>query len=123
MTNFEKALADAKIVELRDSNGKLNQTDRNQLRNRLLDALVADLNAVLTADGAIVEFEHDYWGSLAVEVSLKMKDPNYDVDTAKEEYENKVAKAEAKKEQAAAKAAERQAKADALKAAKEKKNG
>ena len=122
MTNFQKALADAKVMELRDSNGKLNQTDRNALRNILMEALVADLNAVLTADGAIVEFEHDYWGSLAVEVSLKMKDPNYDIDTAAAEYDAKVAKAEAKKAEAAAKATERKAKADALKEAKERKN-
>lgn len=110
MTNFEKALAEAKTTQLRDSAGKVNQTDRNALRNRLMDAITADLNAVLTVDGAIVEFEHEYWGSLAVEVSIKMKDPNYDIDTAAAEYQEKVVKAAAKKAEVEAKAAERAAK-------------
>ena len=110
MTKFTEALANAKNAQLRDSAGKVNQTDRNTLRNQLMEALVADLNAVMTVDGAIVEFEHEYWGSLAVEVSIKMKDPNYDIDTASQEYQEKVAKAAAKKADAEAKAAERAAK-------------
>lgn len=110
MTNFETVLASAKSLPLRDSNGKINQTDRNALRNRLLEALALDLNAVLTADGAIVEFEHDYWGALYVEIPLKMKDPDFDLTVAEAEYTEKIAKAEAKKAEAVVKAAERAAK-------------
>ena len=118
MTNFEQVLAEAHNSQLRDSAGKVNQTDRNALRNRLMAALATDLNAVMTVDGAIVEFSHDYWGSLAVEVSIKMKDPNYDIDTAHDEYVEKIEKADARKAEAERKALERQAKSEALKQAK-----
>lgn len=107
MTLFEQVLADAVNTELRDSAGKVNQTDRNNLRNQLMAALASDLNAIMTADGAIVEFPHPYWGSLAVEISVKMKDPNYDTDTAHQEYVAKVKKAENKKAESERKAAER----------------
>lgn len=119
MSKFQELLTEAYKSELRDSNGKLNQTDRNTLRNELMEALAEDLNAVMTVDGAIVEFEHEYWGSLAVEVSVKMKDPNYDTEAAADEYAEKVAAAEAKKAEVLKRAAERQAKSEALKAARE----
>ena len=111
MNQFQTILSNSKDAQLRESNGKINQSDRNALRNVLLAALVEDLGAVMTVDGAIVEFEHDYWGSLAVEVSVKMKDPNYDIETAHQEYVDKLAKAEAKRLEAQRKADERAAKA------------
>lgn len=120
---FMDVLTEAYKAELKDTSGKINQTDRNALRNRLMDALAEDLSAVMTADGAVVEFEHEYWGSLCVEVSLKMKDPNFDLDTAVEEYQEKQDAAEAKKAEAVKRAAERAAKSDALKAAKASKKG
>ena len=115
MTNFTNALLEARNAELKDSNDKVNQTDRNALRNALMAALTKDLNAISTIDGAIVEFKHEYWGTLCVEVSLKMKDPNFDLVTAEAEYIEKQKKALAKKADAEAKAAERKIKADALK--------
>lgn len=119
--NFSKALIEARNAELKDSNGKVNQTDRNNLRNALMKALCEDLGAIMTVDGAILEFEHEYWGSLCIEIPLKMKDPNYDTDTAHDEYLEKIAKAQAKKADAEAKAIERKAKAEALKQVKEAK--
>lgn len=121
MSKFNEVLAEAFNAQLRESNGKLNQTDRNTLRNELMEALAEDLNAVMTVDGAIIEFEHEYWGSLAVEVSVKMKDPNYDTEAAADEYAEKVAAAEAKKAEVLKRAAERQAKSEALKATREAK--
>lgn len=121
MTKFAQALAEAKTAQLRDSNGKVNQGDRNALRSVLLTALIEDLGATITADGAIVEFEHDYWGSLAVEVSFKMKDPNFDIDTAHQEYIEKVEKARVREQEKLIKAQEREAKAAALKEVREKK--
>lgn len=105
---FLQLLEESVNAQLRESNGKVNQTDRNNLRAQLMNALAADLDAVMTVDGAILEFEHEYWGSLCVEVNLKMKDPEYDIETAREEYEAKLAKAEARRleaEKRAAKAA------------------
>lgn len=115
---FLESLVDAKSAELKDSNGKINQTDRNALRNTLLDALRYDLNAVMTADGAVIEFEHEYWGSLCVEVSLKMKDPEYDIVEAEEEYIHKQEAAELKKALAQKRSDERSSKAEALKSVK-----
>ena len=118
---FTELLSNAYNAELKDSNGKINQTDRNALRNELLTALAEDLAAVMTNDGAVLEFEHDYWGSLCVEISLKMKDPNFDLDGAEAEYAEKIAASEVKKAETAKRAAERQAKTEALKAARESK--
>ena len=121
MSKFQELLTEAFNYQLRESNGKINQTDRNDLRNELMHALAEDLAATLTVDGAVIEFEHDYWGSLAVEITVKMKDPNYDVDAARDEYADKIEAAEAKKAEATKRAAERSAKSEALKAAREAK--
>ena len=118
---INEILAQSKAVELKESNGKINQTDRNALRQVLLNALCEDLEGVMTAEGIVLEFEHEYWGSLCIEVTLKMKDPNFDLDTARQEYEDKLEMAEAKKLESAKRAAERAAKTDAVKSAKEKK--
>ena len=96
MTNFQKALLEARTFELRESNGKINQTDRNNLRAKLMAALQQDIEGIFTVDGLILPFGHEYWGELHLEVSLKMKDPEYDLDTAVQEYEEKQAKADAK---------------------------
>lgn len=111
MTNFQKALLEAANFELRESNGKINQTDRNNLRAKLMAALQQDLaDAVFTADGLILPFGHEEWGELHLEISIKMKDPEYDMYTARAEYEEKLAKAEAKRIEAEKKAAARAAK-------------
>lgn len=119
MSKFQELLNASYNAQLRDSNGKLNQTDRNTLRNQLMQVLADDLNATVTVDGAIIEFEHEYWGSLAVEISVKMKDPNYDADAARDEYVAKQEAAEAKRVEAAKRAAERKVKSEALKASRE----
>ena len=100
---------------LRDSDDKINQTDRNALRSTLLHALCEDLGATMTVDGAVLSFEHEYWGRLSVEVSLKMKDPEYDVEAAAQEYQSKLRAAEEKRIAAMKKAAERETKRKATK--------
>ena len=121
MSKFNEALAEAYNAELKDSNGKINQTDRNHFRKVLMDALMEDLGGSMTADGIVLEIEHEYWGSIYAEVSIKVKDTDYDLDASVEEYNEKSAAAEAKKADAAKRAAERQAKSDALKAVREAK--
>lgn len=123
MSRFQEVLAEAYNAELKDSNGKINQTDRNAFRKVLMDALMEDLGGNMTADGIVLEVEHEYWGSLFAEVSIKLKDTDYDVDAAVEEYQEKVMAAEVKKAEAAKRAAERQVKSDALKAVRELKKG
>jgi len=110
MTHFQKALEDARTFELRDSNGKINQTDRNKLRAMFMAALLLDMGLVMTVEGLIGAFEHEYWGQLFIELNVKMKDPDFDLDTAIMEYQEKMAKAEAKRIEAEQKAAERAAK-------------
>lgn len=121
MSKFNEALAEAYNAELKDSNGKINQTDRNNFRKVLMEALMEDLGGSMTADGIVLEIEHEYWGSLYAEVSIKVKDTDYDLDSAVDEYNEKTAAAEAKKADAAKRAAERQAKSEALKAVREAK--
>ena len=112
---LHKTIEDSFSCQLRDSDGKINQTDRNHLRSQLLTALCEDLGAVMTADGAILTFPHEYWGSLAIEVNLKMKDPEYDTEAAVSEHEEKLRVAEAKKIEAMKKATERETKRKATK--------
>jgi len=92
MLKFHEALANAKTAQLRDSNGKLNQTDRNVLRAAILEALLEDLGGNMTSDGIVLEIEHEYWGSLFGEVTFKFKANDYDLDGAIEEYNEKQAK-------------------------------
>jgi hypothetical protein len=89
MLKFHEALANAKTAQLRDSNGKLNQTDRNTLRAAILNALLEDLGGVMTSDGIVLEIEHEYWGSLLGEVTFKFKSIDFDLDGAVEEYQAK----------------------------------
>ena len=115
MTKFDETLAEAYNAQLRESNGKFNQTDRNNLRAKFMDALLADLGGHMTGDGIVMEVEHEYWGSIYIEVNLKMKDPEYDLDAAVEEHQEKVAKAEARRIVAEAKAREAAIKREATK--------
>jgi hypothetical protein len=115
MTKFDETLAEAYNAQLRESNGKFNQTDRNNLRAKFMDALLADLGGHMTGDGIVMEVEHEYWGSIYIEVNLKMKDPEYDLDAAVEEYQSKLAKAEEKRKAAEIKANEAAIKREATK--------
>lgn len=115
MTKFDNALAEAYKAQLRDSNGKFNQTDRNNLRATLMESLRDDLGGYMTSDGIVLEVEHEEWGSVYVEVNLKMKDPEYDITAAVQEYQEKVAKAEAKRIAAETKAREAAIKKEATK--------
>lgn len=119
MKHFTDALILAATTELKDANNKLNQTDRNRLRANLMVAIWADIQeafdayipnarAVMTSDGIQNEFPHDEWGHLCVELNLKMKDPEFDLETAAQEYLDKTERAEQKKVEAAKKAAERE---------------
>ena len=115
MTKFDNALAEAYKAQLRDSNGKFNQTDRNNLRAVLMDALRDDLGGYMTSDGIVLEVEHEEWGSVYVEVNLKMKDTEYDIVAAVNEHQEKVDKAAAKRKAAEIKAAEAAIKKEATK--------
>ena len=115
MTKFDETLAEAYKAQLRDSNGKFNQTDRNNLRATLMEALRDDLGGYMTSDGIVLEVEHEEWGSVYVEVNLKMKDPEYDITAAVEEHQEKVAKAEARRIVAETKAREAAIKKEATK--------
>lgn len=118
MVNFDEALVHAYTATLRDSNGKINQTDRNNLRKQLLDALIRDISGVMTSDGIIHEVEHEYWGSVFVELSIKIKDVDYDLNTAVDEYQEKLSKAETRRMEAERRSRERAEKSAAIRASK-----
>jgi len=116
MEHFEQALIEVQKSVIRDSNGKMNQTDRNKQRNILIDALALDLGGVRTPDGIGLEIPHDEWGSFAIEIKIVAKGNEFDVVEANEAFKSKVEKQAAKKADAERKAAERQAKIAAAKA-------
>lgn len=121
MSKFNELLESSYSAQLRESNGKVNQTDRNALRNALMEALAADLEAIMTTDGAIVEMQHEEWGRICLEVSIKVKDPEYDPELAQEEYNLKQEAKAAKALEVEKRAAERKAKSDAIAATREAK--
>lgn len=116
MEHFEKAMLDVQKMLIRDSNGKMNQTDRNKARNMLVDALAIDLGGVRTPDGIGLEIPHDEWGAFNIEIKVVAKGNEFDVVEANETFKSKVEKQAARKAEAERKAAERQAKIAAAKA-------
>lgn len=119
MSKLNKAIELAFTAKLKESNGKLNQTDRNALRQTLLDALAEDLGAVMTVEGLVVEIPHEEWGTVFAEVNIKMKDTDFDIIEATAAYATKLADRTAKEKEKEAKAAERAAKDKAIKDSKE----
>jgi len=115
MEHFEKAMLEVQKSVIRDSNGKMNQTDRNKARNILIDALTLDLGGIRTPEGIGLEIPHDEWGAFNIEIKIVAKGNEFDVVEAHEAFQSKVEKQAARKAEAERKAAERQAKIEAAK--------
>lgn len=99
------------------------QTERNQVRSRLIDALIADLNEEFnnselaeagleikrTADGASINVPNEEWGNFCFSISPKMHSLDYDLDFEAEDYNDHLV---AKAEKVAAKAKKKTSKND-----------
>ena len=97
MENLQKVLATLENATLKLSGEKLNQVQRNAFKSDLLNALVSDLEslglqATLTSDGVVVMIENSV-SNLYINLDATIKNLDFDLEGAKQEY---VAKQEAK---------------------------
>jgi hypothetical protein len=117
MLNLKEFVAVVQSLELKSAGNKINQIQRNQLKENSLVALandLSDLNVFRTNDGIIVEIANDELGAIHLEIDIKVKNLDFDLDSAVAEREQTLAN----RAERAQKAAERKAKVAAEKAAK-----
>lgn len=84
--------------KLTASGKAISQKQRNELKYNLTNEVVAVLvnNGIpyitQTADGFILEIQHEDFGVIPVELNLKVKNIDYDIAAAEEEWLMKVEK-------------------------------
>jgi hypothetical protein len=118
MTNISKLVAAIKGKVFKLSGEKINQTERNAFKAEVLESLAVDLfsagmTAVRTSDGIVLEIENDELGSIYLELDVKVKNTDFDLDEAVADYQSKVTAAADRIAQVAKRKAERLAKKSA----------
>ena len=99
MKNLQAVLVEIENTALKVSGEKINQTQRNDMKNAIISALVADLTELgfataHTKDGAIVQIENDT-ANVFISFDGTIKNLDFDLDGAVNEYTESVeAKAE-----------------------------
>lgn len=90
MKNLQSVLATLENATLKLSGEKLNQTQRNEFKASLMNALVLDLQELgvdthKTSEGAIVRIENDTT-NIYINFETTIKNLDFDLDGAKQEY-------------------------------------
>lgn len=90
MKNLQNVLATLENATLKLSGEKLNQTQRNEFKAMLTNALVLDLQEVgidthKTSDGVIVRVENDTT-NIYINFETTIKNLDFDLDGAKQEF-------------------------------------
>jgi ribosome-associated translation inhibitor RaiA len=93
MENLSKVLATLENATLKLSGEKLNQVQRNAFKSDLLNALVNDLvslglQATITSDGVVVMVENET-SNLYINLDATIKNLDFDLESAKQEYQEK----------------------------------
>jgi hypothetical protein len=94
MENLQNVIATLENATLKLSGEKLNQTQRNEYKATLQKALLDDLaklgiEATLTTDGVVMMVENPAT-NLFVSLEATIKNLDYDLDGAKQEFAEKV---------------------------------
>jgi hypothetical protein len=94
MKNLQNVLATLENATLKLSGEKLNQTQRNEfkanLQNALLNDLVAlGLQATLTSDGIVLMLENSV-SNLYINFETTIKNLDFDLESAKQDYQEKL---------------------------------
>ena len=114
MKNIQSIVAAIKGKVFKLSGEKINQTERNSFKNELLAALVADLEGIggiyRTNDGVILEVSNDELGVIHLEFDVKIKNTDFDVTAASDEYLQTITARVERVQDAAKRKAERLAK-------------
>lgn len=118
MTNISTLVAAIKGKVFKLSGEKINQTERNAFKAQVLESLATDLfaagmTAVRTSDGIVLEIENDELGSIYLELDVKVKNTDFDLDEAVADYQGKLTAAADRIAQVAKRKAERLAKKSA----------
>jgi hypothetical protein len=118
MTNISKLVAAIKGKVFKLSGEKINQTERNAFKAQVLESLAVDLfsagmTAVRTSDGIVLEIENDELGNIYLELDVKVKNTDFDLDEAVADYQSKLTAASDRIAQVAKRKAERLAKKSA----------
>ena len=118
MTNISTLVAAIKGKVFKLSGEKINQTERNAFKAQVLESLATDLfsagmTAVRTSDGIVLEIENDELGSIYLELDVKVKNTDFDLDEAVTDYQGKLTAAADRIAQVAKRKAERLAKKSA----------
>jgi hypothetical protein len=114
MKNIQSIVEAVKGKVFKLTGDKINQTERNAFKADILSALVADLEGVgsiyRTADGVVLEVSNDELGVIHLEFDVKVKNTDYDVTEAHNEYMNAIAARVERVQEVAKRKAERLAK-------------
>lgn len=90
MNKLQSIVAAIKGKVFKLSGEKINQTERNSFKNEILSALVDDLQGIggiyRTNDGIILEVSNDELGVIHLELDVKIKNTDFDVTSASDEY-------------------------------------
>ena len=90
MKNLQSVLATLENATLKLSGEKLNQTQRNEFKATLQSALLSDLiglglQATLTSEGIVIMIENSAT-NLFINLDTTIKNLDFDLDGAKQEY-------------------------------------
>ena len=117
MKNIQSVVNAVKGKVFKLSGEKINQTERNSFKNELLAALVSDLQGIggiyRTTDGVVLEIANDELGVIHLEFDVKVKNTDFDVTTASQEYMDTITARVERVQDAAKRKAERLAKGKA----------
>jgi hypothetical protein len=114
MKNIQSIVAAIKGKVFKLSGEKINQVERNSFKNEILAALVSDLQGIggiyRTNDGVILEVSNDELGVIHLEFDVKVKNTDFDVTSASDEYQQTITARVERVQEAAKRKAERLAK-------------
>lgn len=109
MTKLQSVVAAIKGKVFKLTGDKINQTERNTLKANVLDSIMSDLSAIATVtrttDGIVLEVPNDELGSIYLELDIKVKNTDFDIDEAHTDYMSKVDAAQERVQLAAARKA------------------
>lgn len=93
MKNLQNVVAELESAVIKLSGEKINQTQRNEFKARLQNALLTDLNGLglqstLTSDGVVIMVENDT-SNLYINFETTIKNLDFDLESAKVELETK----------------------------------
>jgi hypothetical protein len=106
--NFDYTLTSSSLA--------ITQKERNELKYNLTEAIVDVLkengleNITRTTDGYILELPHDEFGAIFVELNLKVKNFDFDILAAEEDWKLKIQQRKNKEEALAKKANKKKSK-------------